>query len=233
MAMKNLFGAVVVVLCWSVAAHAADVGELVKQLKDKDADKRREAAEALGKAGKEAKDAVPSLIAALKDSDLFVRLFAATSLGQIGEDAKTVIPALAQSLNNPREKKEVHEAAILSLRKLGADSVPVLADYAKDAKKESSLRRKAVIALGQLGGDAKATVPMLTALVATKTKTGKLTMSRDTELRVEAVNALGEIATTSDKETVDLFNEIAKAKGGDRNVKMAINKALAKIKKRN
>ena len=230
--MKKLFGAVVVVLCCSVAAPAADVAELVKQLKDKEAEKRREAAEALGKAGKDARDAVPALIAALKDSDLFVRLFSTVSLGQIGEDPKTVIPALTGILNNSREKKEVQEAAIKSLEQLGAGSVQPLADVAKDTKKEAALRRKAIIALGKLGSEAKSTVPMLTELVPTKTKTGKPAMNRDNELRVEAINALGEIATMNDKETVDLFTEMLAEKGGDRNVRMALTKALAKIKNR-
>jgi HEAT repeat protein len=230
--MKNVFGAMIVVLCWSTAAWAVDIADLVKELKTGDAEKRREAAEALGKAGKEAKDAVPALVAALKDSDLFVRLFSTVSLGQIGVDPSTVVPALTAVMNNPREKKEVLEAAITSLQQLGGDSVPTLAGVAKDAKKDGSLRRRAIIALGKLGPDAKSTVPMLTELVPTKTKTGKPAMNRDNELRVEAINALGEIATMNDKETVDLFKEMADEKGVDRMVKQAITRAMSKIKNR-
>jgi HEAT repeat protein len=226
--MKTLFGTVALFLCVTLAS-AAQVDDLVKQLKAAEADKRREAAEAIGKVGKEAKAAAPALIAALKDSDLFVRVFAAQSLGEIDADPKTAVPALAAAL---RDKKEVQETAIVSLRKLGAAAVPTLADVAKDPGKEGSLRRKAIESLGQLKDDAKSTVPMLTELVSGKTKTGKPAMNRDVELRVTAVNSLGEIATAADSETVKLFTDMIAERTTDRQLRAAMQKALPKIKNR-
>src|SRR4051812_48425589 len=74
------------------------LSQLVKDLTDKDADVRADAAEELGKKGPAAKKAVPDLITALKDEDEDVRDAAADALGRIGADAKAAIPALITAL---------------------------------------------------------------------------------------------------------------------------------------
>src|SRR5262245_16514744 len=119
--MKRLtaFGLIGFILFLTAQSHGAPVPELVAQLQDRDTDTRRAAARALGEAGPDAKDAVPDLVKALKDDDVYVRRFAALALGEIRSDAKTVVPALTAVLSNPRERKEVQEAAATALGKLG------------------------------------------------------------------------------------------------------------------
>src|SRR4051794_29604827 len=68
---------------------AKPVKDFVKDLTDKDADVRADAADGLGKHGAAAKEAVPALIAALKDPDEDVRDAAADALGRIGLEPKT------------------------------------------------------------------------------------------------------------------------------------------------
>ncbi len=63
-----------------------NVSELVKNLKDKRADVRSNAAGALGQIGPEAKAAVPALSEALKDDEARVRSSAADALDQIRSD---------------------------------------------------------------------------------------------------------------------------------------------------
>src|SRR5437016_14455648 len=109
--MKKLLGVALVFFGLTLTVRAADIDELATKLKDKDADNRRAAAQALAEAGAEAKSVVPALTAALKDSDLFVRRYAAQALGEIGPDAKSAVPPLAAILKDSKEKKEVQEAA--------------------------------------------------------------------------------------------------------------------------
>ena len=71
--MKALLGVSLVWVLWCLPARAESVADLIDQLKSQNPDVRREAAQALGKLGPEAKDAVPALANALKDKNLFVR----------------------------------------------------------------------------------------------------------------------------------------------------------------
>jgi HEAT repeat protein len=64
--MKRFLGLIGVVLC-ATLTPAAEVGDLVKQLKSGDNDTRRAAAKTLGEGGAQSKEAVPALIDALKD----------------------------------------------------------------------------------------------------------------------------------------------------------------------
>jgi HEAT repeat protein len=227
--------AIVVLGTWlltAALAPAADVAELVKQLKDGNADARRAAAEALGKAGKDAREAAPALIAALKDADLYVRAFAAQALGQIDADPKTAVPALDANLKNLREKSEVHEAALASLGKFGAEGVGPLGAVVGDANREPELRRKAVLLLTQIGPPARSTVPMLTDIAANKTKNPKVAGKNSMEQRVDAINALGAIASTEDKEAVDLLVELNGTEKLQRELKKPVADALKKIRER-
>ncbi len=79
---RKLAPVAAITLLFLVLSHCCDtcfgqdVSELVKDLKDKSADVRRSAADALGRIGPEAKAAVPALSEALKDEDPDVRLSA-------------------------------------------------------------------------------------------------------------------------------------------------------------
>jgi len=70
---------------------------LNEALKDSAWAVRREAAEALGKMGADAKAAVPYLIEALEDSNSDICRKAAIALGEIGADAKAAIPYLIEA----------------------------------------------------------------------------------------------------------------------------------------
>jgi HEAT repeat protein len=213
--MKWILTTACAVLFTASAALAADVPDLLKQLKDGDVEARRAAAKELSEKGPEAKTAVPGLVAALKDKDLFVRRFAAQTLGEIGPDASaTATPALKALLSDP--KREVVEAAATALGKMGPSGVATLTDLVKEKGKDMDLKKKAIEALGKLGEDGKPAVPVLTGLIA------------DKDLRIPAITALGDLgAVANDKDTVTALQNAAAEK--DRNLRMAAQAALRKV----
>jgi HEAT repeat protein len=236
--MRKLLGAAVLWLC-AAPVWSAETADLVKQLKSANPDERRAAAEALGKAGKDAKDAGPALIVALKDNDTFVRTFAAQALGEIGAEPKIAVPALALVLRSNKEKEEVLEAAAGALGAMGATAVKPLSDAAKATDLEPRVRRKAISSLGQIGTDAKAAVPVLTDVVkgmyAPSAQKGKKTPAAKIEdLRPDAATALGEIAAAKDSAALAALEDLVGGKKNkkDKNLKKTISDAIAKIKAR-
>jgi HEAT repeat protein len=236
--MKRLLGAAALLLCAVGPARCAEVPDLVKQLKSANTDDRRAAAEALGKAGAEARTAAPALIAALKDGDAYVRTFAAQALGQIEADPKAAVPALAAVLKGNREKEEVQEAAAEALGKLGGTAARTLSDAIKDMDKETRIRRKAVVGLGQIGPDARDGLAVLIDVVkgkyapsAAKAKKG---MKGD-DLRPDAATALGEIATAKDADALAALEDLIGGKKNkkDKALKKTVGDAIKKIKDRN
>jgi HEAT repeat protein len=230
--MKTFFGVVGVVLCLALAGRGAEVNDLVKQLKDGDAEGRRAAAKALGEGGAESKAAVPALVEALKDRDLFVRRFSAQALGEIGPEAQAAVPALKAAMGDSR--KEVQSAAAVALGKVGPSGVEALTALAKDEGKDVAVRHQAIGALAQAGPAARSAVPVLTDLLKdpaakTKVKNNKKKMPAD-DLRVDAAEALGSIATASDKEAVEALTALTDKMQKNRALKMAANTALRKIR---
>jgi HEAT repeat protein len=73
----------------------------------RDARSRARAAEALGKLGPRAKDAVPALVAALDDDAPLVQLMAADALGRVGPDARAAVPRLVAGLKPDRQAEPV------------------------------------------------------------------------------------------------------------------------------
>jgi HEAT repeat protein len=226
--MRKVLGAVAVGLCVAVAAFGADVGALIKQLKDGDNDARRAAAKALAEAGGDARAAVPALVRALKDKDLFVRRFAAQALGEVGADPKEALVPLRNALNDPR--KEVQEAAATALGKLGAPAVGALAAVVKDPNKETEVRRRAVEALGEMGPDARPAVPVLVGTL--KAGGGKKKVPGDADIRVEIATALGNIAAPGDKKVLDALTALTDRKQvRDRSLMQAARQAIQKLQK--
>jgi HEAT repeat protein len=76
---------------------------LTELLKNKEAEIRSDAAQALGELGSAAKEAVPALIESLQDRDFSVCRNAAWALGNIGPEAKGAAPALMQIWNGKME----------------------------------------------------------------------------------------------------------------------------------
>jgi HEAT repeat protein len=231
--MKTLLGCLVLAVA-CCTARAADVTKLVADLKSNDPDVRRAAAKGIAEMGPDAKSASPALLNALKkDKDLFVRRFAAQALGDVEADPKTAVPALAAVLKED-DKKELVEAAVTSLGKMGPTAVPPLIDAVKNkaaaAKKDKAkkgqaptdptafVRTKAIEALGNIGAKAKPAVPVL------------IESLRDANVRAEAAEALGNIGPAA-KEAIPALQEAAGAKGNkkDKNFKQAVNVAIKKI----
>ena len=177
------------------------VEKLIKQLQDRDANVRRNAA-SLGTIGAGAADAVPALIQALKDRDKYVRSNAAKSLIQTvtPEGIKIGMSALIQALED--ENKDVRREASSALGVIGQgglaeekaidaipdpiqvfkdDVVPALIQALKDENKD--VRREAASALGRIGEEAKNAVPAL--IQALK--------GQDPEVRDTIVWALGKM----------------------------------------
>ena len=97
---------------------------LIAKLKDKNANVRLRAADALRRMGQAAKDAVPALIRALRDKELKVSFDATRALGQIGPVA---VPTLIRALRHP--DVTVHPFAVLALGLIGPEakaSVPAI-----------------------------------------------------------------------------------------------------------
>jgi HEAT repeat protein len=227
--MRMLLG-VWTLMVSATLAQAADVSSLIKQLKTGDNDTRRLAARDLGEAGADAKEAVSALTAALKDNDFFVRRFAAKSLGQIGSGATSAIPALEKALDDNR--KEVRLAAGSALGKMGSAGVSALISLLRNENKDTEIRQLAAESLGRMGPVAHSAVPALTAVVK-EGPGGKKGKGRDMTLQVDAINALGELATPADTKAVEALEAlVAKKKGGNKAVKQATKTALKKIRRR-
>jgi HEAT repeat protein len=99
------------------AEYAQIVPALTALLKDPDEDVRKEAADALGECGKEARDAVKALAELLKDTDKEVRCAAAEALGNIGPEARDAVPALKAARGDKSE--DVQQAAAEALESIG------------------------------------------------------------------------------------------------------------------
>jgi HEAT repeat protein len=231
--MKALRWLLGLVMCVGVTAQAADIDALMKQLKNKDNDLRRQAVKELAEAGKDAQSATPNLVAALKDNDLFVRRFAAQALGEIEADPKLAAPALATMLQNPRERKEAQEAAATSLGKMGAAGAAPLIAVIKDNNTDNDVRRKAIESVGNIGPDAKAAIPSLVAQLKMMGG-GKKNPNKDADFRIEAATSLGKIATAKDKEALDALRDLAGGKDlkKNKNVSDALRKAIQEIEMR-
>jgi HEAT repeat protein len=161
-APKRLYAIQVLIKLGPTAAPA--VPELIKTLKDEDAELRREAEFALGSIGADAASATEALIASLGDEDQEVRHAACYALGKIGPGAKEAIPALKKGLKS--DDKFLRFASIWALLKIHADkltlaevAVPMLIEALGDER--AHVRVEAAYSLGELGSAAKAAVEAL------------------------------------------------------------------------
>ncbi|MBW4653766.1 MAG: HEAT repeat domain-containing protein [Kaiparowitsia implicata GSE-PSE-MK54-09C] len=137
---------------FSIAAVVVDLGgnvlteDLLRDLKDKDANVRKMVVQALDKLGDEV--AIPDLITALReDGDPSVRFSASLALGRLGSEA--AIPELLKGL----EDEELHWEAERALQELGSEeAIPGLIKIL-DEHEDSDVRSRAVEVLGNLGGE--------------------------------------------------------------------------------
>jgi HEAT repeat protein len=127
----------------TAATKEEEVAKYVKDLNNKDAKVRKNAAEEIGKIAQvkasAAKNALQPLIDALKDSSSVVREAAAVAVGRLDEPSDAV-PALVKLIKDEKEMT-VRIAAARGLGQMGSgakDAVPTLREVwtvAKDAGK--------------------------------------------------------------------------------------------------
>ncbi len=178
---------------------------------------REAAAEAIGKIGPTAAQAIPSLIVALEDSKLDVRSASAEALGKIGPTAVQAVPSLIVALEN--DYSDVQRKAVEALGKIGPDAaqaVPSLMTALGDS--DRFVRHEVAKALGKIGPAAAPAVPSLVttledtykpARLATVITLGKIgpdaalavphliTALNNSNHRLDTIEALGNIGSAA------------------------------------
>lgn len=178
-------------------AKDAVVHALIKALDDQNVDVRKSAAEALGKIGRDAKDAVPALIKALDEENVGVRLSVVEALGNIGRDAKDAVPPLINTLSD--KDMSVSCEAAEALGKIGRDAkdaVPVLIKVLGERGPEA--RRGAVYALGQVGAVTPDVVPALRRALSDLSE----------KVQTRAAIALAKIGRDAEEAILDLMERL-------------------------
>lgn len=156
------------------SAPAAEAGprtaqDYARDLESADRKLRREAAYELSRLGKEAKVALPQLIAALDDEQQQVWFGAITALTNLGPDAEAALPALLRELRawQPfRKDRQGSQALYRTALALGAIGAPAIPALIEELKSESwFVRAGAARALGFAAASAaSASVPLASLL---------------------------------------------------------------------
>lgn len=136
---------IVLLLAIPVPTQDPGLGELTRQLADREAGVRKRAAEAIGKLGANALPAAPALAVALADKESAVADACASALGAIGKKA---IPTIRKAL--PDRDRQQH--AVKAVGALGADGAEFVPELLKLLRQEDFQLRepisKAVVAIG-------------------------------------------------------------------------------------
>lgn len=175
--------------------------------KDTVADKEqcRRAAQALGRFGPGAEEAVPLLVQALQSPSTEVREFAVDALGRIGLEAKTVVPAIVAEADLPPEHINYVPLAPfrrLAARALGrfgpaaAAAVPML-EKALQNNKDPLYRVQAALALWRISEHPQA-IPVLRSVL----------QRNESEVMFESVLALTEIGVRAKAAAPDLIEAL-------------------------
>jgi HEAT repeat protein len=156
---------------------------LTTVLKDTDPGTRAAAADALAKAGPNAKDAAPELLSILNDSDKAVRSAAIFALGRISPDNPSFVAAALIKRFGEEKEAELRREVIVSLKVLGEKSGPVVAAMTQAlADPDADTQTAATVALGTFGTAAK---PAADALLKLATE------GKDKGQRIDAIRAFG------------------------------------------
>jgi HEAT repeat protein len=144
------------------------VPALVQALTDPDINVRTAAAEALGKFGPTANEAIPTLLATIQDMNVGgegLRRSSALALGQIGQPTSEVVEALAATLKDPHQGPRRFAAKGLGLLGAGAKlALSALIEVLGD--QETFVREEATEAIGKIGGAIREIMPPLLMMCA-------------------------------------------------------------------
>jgi HEAT repeat protein len=127
---------------------AADIPDLIQDLKTGDERDRADAAQALGQLGPDAKPALPALLLALRDEGEWVRERALEAILAIGPDPRAV-ESLVTGLKDSDE--QVRELSAKALGKIGTaarKSIPALREATRD--RQERVQKAAADALLQI-----------------------------------------------------------------------------------
>jgi HEAT repeat protein len=116
--MRRLLMLSLALLVAGCGSHSTDYW--LKQLKDPDVVKRRQAVRELGERNSEAERVVPVLAEALRDQNEFVRHDSAVALGKFGPEARTAVPALTAALKD--KDANVRRMAEAALKKIAPEA---------------------------------------------------------------------------------------------------------------
>jgi HEAT repeat protein len=174
--------------------------------KDSDADKEqcRRAAQALGRFGPDAKEAVPLLVQALQSPSTEVREFAVDALGRIGLEPQTVVSAIVAEADLPPE--HINYAPLAAFRRLaaralgrfGAAATAAVPMLEKALQNEDPLYRvQAALALWKISQHPQA-IPVLRAALK----------QNESETAFEAVLAVAEIGAGAKAAAPDLIEAL-------------------------
>jgi HEAT repeat protein len=220
-------GAVICIIAIAVwmgtrSGRPTQSGDIAEALKDRDAQVRARAVQALINLGPNARPLLLPLLGVLNDEDPAVRRLAAEALSKRGAPDGDDLPVLSLALQNPSSQVRLFAVGALSqlgstarsempvLRELAEDDDPGVSKAAKDAlnvlgkAEEESLRRRletgsltereeAAQGLGQLGKAARPAVPVLIEALADKNAAVR-TAAKGALVRIgpEVVPVLGE-----------------------------------------
>jgi HEAT repeat protein len=215
---------------WTAAAALGEFGkegkpavlELARRVcsGEIDGEVRRQAARALYLIGKDAVEAVPALLDALSHEDSRTRADAAKALSGIGPKAAEAIPRLRRIMHDDTEAEPRLFAAwaLWEIERNEKEVLPVLSKLLLD-KNLPALRKYAAAGLGVMREKAAAAVPDL----------HQVFKEEDTELRMAAAEALGDIGGSLARVTYPTLKEIAGDEQQNGQLRLAAGEAIGKI----
>jgi HEAT repeat protein len=165
---------------------------------------------ALGRIGREAREAVPLLVQAITDRDATVRIETAQAIWRIDRDTDAAMKVLTELLN------ETTLPSILTASALGHEPGTPSDPTVLHHQLYNGLRRQVVQTLGEIGPDAKAAIPLLI----------KSIRDRDEYVSIYSADALGAIGSSASAAVPLLAEALTDP---DRRVREAARKALQKI----
>jgi HEAT repeat protein len=230
MKRRLLLAMALTALCALASAQsAAEVRQLIAQLKDKDISRRREALLELMSFGPKAKEAVPALIEVFGSDDAELRQVAVNVLDKIG---KTAVPDLEKALQS--DTPLVRRQACLALGKIGPPAQSALPALGKlvAQDKDKEVRGFAVSALGKIDAEAKTSLPLLRGALKDDDKGVRLTAVATLGQASDKVDAAIPVLAEglADKEAAVRFLTLSSLQTLDDKAKKAVPAMVAALK---